>query len=130
MRPLKETTVEFTELVKNELDGSTWTYESCNSNAEYSDCDKATNFLDLQRFSIKVVKEALLYEWDGIVEQLRELKERNGSDFNITDNANVAAKYIAHNLGYSRISRYVWDTARYRKGNSWFIDDSVVFKIV
>lgn len=93
--------------VKQILDNSTWDFEYSGNSGR--DVEKATSYLDSQKFSVTKIKEAL---------ELLDMED-------INDNQE-AAEMVADRLAWDRISRF---THSYKNSNGWSVDESVSFKI-
>ena len=102
--------------VKHILDGATWNYEFC-SRTPGADIQKALRFLDTQRFSIQAIENALP-ELDGT-----DIDDDWAED----EVNNYAARWLADQLAWGRVSRFLYDRAR--RPNGWSIDESVCFKL-
>lgn len=118
MKTLIENTSDFVNKVKNILDNAYWSYETSYPERSNSDCDKSTDFLERQKFSVKSVEKQLEHNWVDIVAYLREVKaESNNCTYS---NAELAAKFIAHDLGFDRVNNSL----------SVSLPDSVIFELI
>jgi hypothetical protein len=126
MKTLKESTKEFVQSVKEELDNASWYWEASCSNMNMEDPDKACSYLETQKFSHNVVKEALKEVWEDFIYNVRSEKLANA------DCPKYAARMIADRLAHQRINRYSVDQSRYRNyydSKKWWIHESVSFHI-
>lgn len=124
MKTLKETTNDFILQVKKALDSACWDFEACDPRANYSDVEKACNYLNSQKFSFYRVKDALEDVWSDLVYNIRHDKVRENK-------AAYAAGMIADVLAHERVSRYRARGYRFDGLDSkkWWINETVSFKI-
>ncbi len=129
MKTLKENTSEFLNEVKSVLDNADLDYESCMSaytitSNNHKGCEKAVSYLETQKFSIKKISEALTEIWGEFIYNIQSKQVRGDDKFNL------AAKMIASQLAFERISSYSW-SSRYDKhtDKTWYIDETVTFTL-
>lgn len=116
----------FVKEVKQLLDNADWDFEASDPRGHYNDCYKAMNYLSTQRFSEKSIREELEEYWDDIRESIRENEVRSHEDA-----VKLAAKKIGDILAWKRISKFSWTYANQpHSDNSWYIPESVMFKIL
>lgn len=102
MKTLRENTANFVDQVKDTLDNAYWDTETSHPERSNADCEKVVSYLEGQRFSVKTVKAYLENNWGDIVDFIRAIKTDSISEYPF-GNHELAAKYIAHELGYERV---------------------------
>lgn len=127
----RKLTNRFVEEVKSYLDENYyWDFEACNSRGKFDDCEKAVNYLSTQKFSTKVIREAIEVNdnWEALVVEFKS----NPDIDSFEEKAKYTARYIANELAYDRISRFTLgynDNIYTTTSKKWYIDETVSFKI-
>lgn len=116
-----KTSKQFTQKVKEVLDNSSFNYQYCGHHG--CDADKAEAYLNTQRFSIKVIETALNEQCETILECAREQKVYH------EDLPTFAAHFIAHDLCFDRIRRFLYNERKHAPGHGWSVDESVSWHI-
>lgn len=100
--------------VKQILDEADFDYEFSHSAGK--DIDKAINYLNKQRFSLRKISEHLpeLDAYDNLCSCELAEKERE------------VAEYVCHSIAQDKIEPYICNR---KKPNGWTIDESVTFKL-
>lgn len=123
MTNLKINTLTFVNEVKAIVDAQNWGYEGWSTSD--NGAEKAVNFLDTQKFSLKKIKDALEENWDDILYELRNKKIKGEGK------VKFVAGWIAGDLAFERIAKFQFSSVEKDgyKSSKWLIDENVTFNI-
>ena len=124
MKNSKHTLAFLTE-VKSVLDNASWDFDACDPNANYDGSYRACSYLSTQKFSINVIKSALIDVWEDFRYNLKDYAS------NHVEAVKLAASMIADRLAFDRVARFQADYRDLRNPNSkkWYINETVTFKL-
>lgn len=103
--------------IKIELDNATWTGEFSHPHHVNGDEEKACNYLDTQKFSIKTIKE-----------HIGEIDKTDLDPMPPEDLPAYIAAWIADRVAFDRVRRFLYNP-RKAPGNGWYLPESWVFQI-